>query len=441
MPGIVYGCITPHPPIMVPQIGRGREAEVSASIDAMGRVAQELSEGEVDSVLIVSPHGTTYPDTMGVLTAPCSQGTMSNWGAEGVDYRFDNDTKLVDAVKEEAKEAEIPLASIGGDSYDLDHGVMVPAFFLIEALRTRPLVPLSFSMLSLETHLEFGRVVRRAAERCGKRVAFIASGDLSHRLLPEAPAGYDPMGQVFDRELARAVESLDSQAILSMDPDLVWRAGECGLRSITILLGALEGLQARPEVLSYEGPFGVGYLTASFAVMENASIPPHPLVRLAKEAVEQFVRTNTIKAPPSELSEEMLKRAGVFVSTKCKGRLRGCVGSIEPVRPNVAAEVIASAIGAANRDSRFPPIRPDELSDLEYSVDVLTPLEAVAGLDQLDPKIYGVVVRRGDKTGVLLPDLEQVKTPAQQVEICRAKAGIGPEEPADLFRFRAERFQ
>ena len=442
MPGIVYGCITPHPPIMLPQIGRGREKEISASIDAMGRVAREMAERQVDSVMIVSPHGTMYPEAMGVLTASYSEGTMSHWAVSDLDYRFDNDPEVVAALQEEAQGAGIPLRSIGQSHYNLDHGVMVPAYFLMDVLRTRPLVPISFSMLSLDTHLELGRVVGRTTKRSGKRVAFIASGDLSHRLLPEAPAGYDPIGEVFDRELTKAVASLDSRAILEMDQDLLMRAGECGLRSIVILLGALEGLEVTPEALSYEGPFGVGYLTASFNIKEENDNPqPHPLVYLAKEAVGQYVQTKNIKAPPAELSAEMRRQAGVFVSIKRRGQLRGCIGTIRPTKANVAQEVIANAIGAASQDPRSPPIAPDELPDLEYSVDVLTPLEAVDGLSQLDSKRYGLVVRNGGRTGVLLPDLEQVQTPEQQVQICRAKAGIGPEETVEMLRFHVRRYR
>ncbi|MFQ5874953.1 MAG: AmmeMemoRadiSam system protein B, partial [Dehalococcoidia bacterium] len=328
MPGIVYGCITPHPPVMLSQIGKGREAEVSASIEAMGQVCRELAQQKVDSALIVSPHGTVFSDAMGILTAPYCQGSMLQWGASGIDYRFENDLELVTALQDQAGDAGISLNSIGHSGYDLDHGVMVPAYFLIDVLKTRPLVPLSFSMLPLETHLEFGRAVGRAALRTGKRVAFIASGDLSHRLLPEAPAGFDPLGQVFDQEVTKAVSSLDSQVIMNMDRELVTRAGECGLRSIVVLLGALEGRGVTPKVLSYEGPFGVGYLTASFVVAEKADeTEEHPLVQLARETVEQYVHTYTVKEPSVELSEEMRQQAGVFVSIKRAGHLRGCVGT------------------------------------------------------------------------------------------------------------------
>ena len=442
MTGIVFGCITPHPPIMLPQIGRGRESEVSASIEAMGRIARELAESQVDTVFIVSPHGAVYPDAMGLLTAPCSVGTMSEWGAMGIDCRFDNDPQIVAALQQEAKDASIPLRSIGEASYDLDHGVMVPAYFLIDVLKSRPLVPISFSALPLDMHLELGRAVARASETSGKRVALIASGDLSHRLIPLAPAGYDPAGQEFDKQLTQAVASLDSGALLEMDPDMVSRAGECGLRSIVILLGALEGLEVTADVLAYEGPFGVGYLTASFRVAEDRPEPRvHPLVQLARESVEEYVNSNTTKTPPVQLADEMTQQAGVFVSIKRGDELRGCVGTAEPITPQIAEEVIANAIGAATRDPRFSPITTQELPGLRYSVDVLSPLEPVSESDSLDSKVYGLLVRKGDKTGLLLPDLEQVKSPEQQLQICLAKAGIDPDDVVEMFRFSVERYR
>ncbi|MEE9248788.1 MAG: AmmeMemoRadiSam system protein A [Dehalococcoidia bacterium] len=439
MSGIVYGCITPHPPVMLPKIGRGRESQVSDSIDAMGRVARDLEEARPDTVLIVSPHGSTCAEAMGVVASPSCRGSMDRWGAPGVDYRFDNDLELVGALREEARAADVPLKPIEEPEYDLDHGVMVPACFLIDQLRTRPLVPLLFSALPLEAHLAFGRAIARAARQSNRRVALIASGDLSHRLLPEAPAGYDPIGHEFDGRVRDAVASLDSQALLDMDPVLIARAGECGLRSIVILMGALEGAQVRPQVLAYEGPFGVGYLTASFPLWERPCEPQTRLqVSLAREAVEEYVQYGSAKESPEGLSEEMRKRAGVFVSIKRSGELRGCVGTTEPMKSNLAEEVIASALGAATRDLRFPPISPHELPDLEYSVYVLSPLEPVPDIAQLEPRAFGLVVRSGSRAGLLLPGLEPVKTPEQQIEMCRAKAGLGPEDPIQMFRFRVQ---
>jgi AmmeMemoRadiSam system protein A len=167
----------------------------------------------------------------------------------------------------------------------------------------------------------------------------------------------------------------------------------------------------------------------------------HPLVKLAKETIESYVRHGKIPKPPSPLPEEMQGRAGVFVSIHTRdGALRGCIGTIEPTRPNIAEEVIYNAIAAATRDPRFPPITPAELDDLVINVDVLSPPERVYSLDELDPKRYGVIVQSGWRRGLLLPDLEGVDTVEQQVDIARRKAGIGPREPVELYRFEVKRY-
>lgn len=166
---------------------------------------------------------------------------------------------------------------------------------------------------------------------------------------------------------------------------------------------------------------------------------PHPLVRLAREAVESCIRQGKIPQP-EELTPEMKERAGVFVSIKKFGELRGCIGTFEPTRTNVAEEVIANAISSATRDPRFPPVNTAELPYLSYSVDVLTKPEPVKDLSQLDPKRYGVIVESGWRRGLLLPDLEGVNTVEEQISICRQKAGILPHEPIKLYRFEVRRY-
>ncbi len=167
----------------------------------------------------------------------------------------------------------------------------------------------------------------------------------------------------------------------------------------------------------------------------------HPLVDLARQTIERFIEEGQVIPPPEELTPEMRERAGVFVSLKKRGQLRGCIGTIQPTEENVAQEVIRNAIAAATRDPRFPPVRADELDDLDISVDVLTPAEPVEGVEDLDPKRYGVIVECGWRRGLLLPDLEGVETPEQQIEICCRKAGIGPQEPVKLYRFLVIRYK
>jgi len=169
-------------------------------------------------------------------------------------------------------------------------------------------------------------------------------------------------------------------------------------------------------------------------------VDEHPLVQLARRAIEAYVRDGRVIRPPDEMTAEMTQRRGVFVSLHLGEHLRGCIGTIEPVRANVAEEVIANAISAATRDPRFPPVRPEELDRLDISVDVLTEPEPVQSFDELDPRIYGVIVESGQRRGLLLPDLEGVDTVERQVSIALQKAWIDPDEPYRMRRFRVIRY-
>ncbi|MBI2303212.1 MAG: AmmeMemoRadiSam system protein A [Chloroflexi bacterium] len=444
MGGIVYACIVPHPPVLVPQIGRGREKEIEATTRAMQTVAQDLATQQPQTLMVISPHGRSHPKAMGILTAKTSRGTLAEWGAWGLDYSFPNDLELVSLIQEECRGAGVPLKSIGERDYDLDHGVLVPISFLVKEVKDCHLVPLTFSGLPLTAHFAFGQAIAQAAARSQKSIALVASGDLSHRLLPHAPAGYDPMGQVFDQKLTELVAAGDAPGILNLDAQLIQRAGECGLRSIVILMGALQIPEARPRVLSYEGTFGVGYLVACFHIPASGGDirvegEIHPLVRLARDTVVSFV----LRQPLPDyggLLPTLGERAGVFVSIKKLGELRGCIGTLEPVRHNVVEEVAHNAISAAIRDPRFPPVTPAELPYLSFSVDVLSPPEPVTDHTQLDPKRYGIIVERGRRRGLLLPDLEGINTGQEQICIACHKAGIPPEGPITLYRFETKRY-
>ncbi|HHE41269.1 MAG TPA: AmmeMemoRadiSam system protein A [Dehalococcoidia bacterium] len=164
-----------------------------------------------------------------------------------------------------------------------------------------------------------------------------------------------------------------------------------------------------------------------------------PVVRLARETVERFVRDGVVVQPEPTVPE-LRERAGVFVSIHKNGELRGCIGTFEPTRRNVAEEIVANAISAATSDPRFPPVSSSELGQLDYNVDILTRPQPVDSVEALDPKKYGVIVECGARRGLLLPDLEGVESVDQQIEICRMKAGIGPTEPVRLYRFEVQRF-
>jgi AmmeMemoRadiSam system protein A len=166
----------------------------------------------------------------------------------------------------------------------------------------------------------------------------------------------------------------------------------------------------------------------------------HPVTRLAKKAVENYISQHKV-IKPEELTAEMRERAGVFVCIKKHGQLKGCIGTFEPTRANVAEEIVHNAISSAIGDPRFSPVMASELPDLDYSVDILTQPEPVNSKDQLDPRKYGVIVESGFRRGLLLPDLEGVDTVDGQISICRRKAGISEDEPINLYRFEVRRYE
>ena len=468
MTAIKFACISPHPPLIVREVGRGREREVQRTIDALEKVAADVAAHRPETVLLMATHGPLNPGAFVLLTATEAQGDFARWGAPDVSLRFDIDRALVAAIREEAEQAELPLDPVARWDDGLDWSVTVPLYYLRRGMAAAPLTPMNVSFLSARKHFQLGQAVRRAIDRIGRRAVIVASADLSHRLSEDGPYGFDPAGPELDRRVREAVASWDVDALLTMDEAFRERAGDDAVPSISFLMGALDGLRVRPRVLSYEGPFGVGYMVAAIDILEDeadrtyadveraevepvqpepedivaAAGPRHPLVRLARDAVETFVREGRIVVPPPLSLGDLPDRAGCFVSLKTdEGLLRGCIGSVDPAEPDLPREVVRNAIDAATRDPRFLPVTPEELPHLVYSVDVLAEPEPVEGLHQLDHRRYGVIVQNGRRRGLLLPDIEGVDSAEQQVAIARSKALIEPHEPLALWRFEVTRLR
>jgi AmmeMemoRadiSam system protein A len=399
------------------------------------------------------------PDAFTILTAARAEGDFARWGAPELQMAFETDGEAVAAIQDEARRGDVALTPLAHWGDGLDWSCTVPLHYLRPGLEGARFVFLQISLLSPRQHFALGHAVRRALDRLGRPAVVVASADLSHRLSEDGPYGFDPAGPEFDRRICEAVAAWDVSVVLGMDMAFRERAGEDAVPSISFLMGALDALRVWPRVLSYEGPWGVGYMVAAVEILNEegpmqvaaaafeepqpvaVGLSEHALVLLAKEAIEAWVRQRVIARPAMGLTEGLPQRGGIFVSIKTRdGLLRGCVGTVEATQDDLLQEVVRSAIDAASRDPRFPPITLDELNDLVYSVDVLSPPELVAGLDQLNPRRYGVIAKQGKRRGLLLPDIEGVDTIEQQVSIAKAKAGIEPDEPADLYRFEVKRY-
>jgi len=263
--GVVAGCVTPHPPIIVEEVGGAATAGVSATISAMRRLSRMLAEQAPEAVVIMSPHGPQLGSALPVRTEPCLEGSFAAFRAPQVRFRLKTAEDLAERIVRVADREGLPVRKLPAAHLDVagadecDHGLMVPLYFLGEAVDV-PVVSLGMAFLPYDVHYEIGRVVHLAAEEAGTRAIFVASGDLSHRLTPGAPAGYSPHGRELDLAIQEALASQDFERLMRLDPVLVEAGGECGLRSIITLTGCFKDRRARFEQLSYEGPFGVGYL-------------------------------------------------------------------------------------------------------------------------------------------------------------------------------------
>lgn len=258
---IVFVGIAPHPPLLVPEVGGSRIARVAASQLALREFSRRLVATSPETIVVISPHSPVDPRCFTARATAKLKGDFRDFHAPDVSLAFMNDLELLRAIKHASRRRGIELLELEGD-YPLDHGALVPLYYLEKAGWSGPLVVCGFTLQSNEEHLMFGRAIAGAACELGRRVAVVASGDLSHRLIVGGPYEFEPTAHLFDEHLVDAIETGDVNQALSIDPNLRERAGECGYRSIVIALGSVNEAPRDHQVLSYEGPFGVGYMVA-----------------------------------------------------------------------------------------------------------------------------------------------------------------------------------
>jgi len=311
-------------------------------------------------------------------------------------------------------------------------------------------------------HYRFGQLIAEAVKKTGRKTVLIASADLSHKLSSDGPYGFAPEGSDFDETISKILENGDFLSLLLIPDNLREAAAECGYNSLTIMAGCFDRQNVIAKLLSYEGPFGVGYAVASFepgeqaderdflAQFEDISFEKaakrketeDDYRKLARQSLEHMVNSGKKLPLPDSLPNQLLnQKAGTFVSLHKNGRLRGCVGTIAPTTKSIAEEIIQNAVSAGLKDNRFEPVTAEELPYLEYKVDVLSAPEPISGPEELDVKRYGVIVTSGYKRGLLLPNLDGVDRVEEQISIAKSKAGISANEPIKLERFEVVRYE
>ena len=452
--------MVPHPPMIVPNVGRGGERQVEATVKAYEHVADMIAELKPETIVISSPHSVMYADYFHISPGTGAKGSFADFGAREVSFEEEYDTELVDLIVSKAEAQNFPAGTLGERNRDLDHGTMVPLYFIEQKYKGFKLVRTGLSGLDLMKHYEYGMMIKEAIEALDRRVVFVGSGDLSHKLQEYGPYGFAPEGPEYDRRIMDVCGNARFKELFDFEEAFCDKASECGHRSFVIMAGALDGVAVKATQYSHEDVTGVGYGICSF-IPEGPDETRHFLtekltdmdkalsdkkeksdayVRLARASAEYFVTHKEPLPMPDWVPDELKEtKAGAFVSIHKFDRLRGCIGTILPTKANLAEEIIKNAISAVSEDPRFEPVTPDELKWLDINVDVLSAPERIDSKAELDVKRYGVIVENGYKRGLLLPDLDGVDTVDEQIDIARRKAGIPEGSALDLYRFEVVR--
>jgi MEMO1 family protein len=457
--------MVPHPPLIIAQVGRGQEKAIQDTIAAYRKAAELIASTQPDTIVVITPHSAMYGDYFHISPGTLAKGSLAQFHAGDVQLEVKYDAPFVAELSRRADACELPAGTLGERDKKLDHAAMVPLIFLRNAYGGNipcQIVRIGLSGLGYPDHYKLGMLIRETADSMGRSIAVIASGDLSHRLKEDGPYGFTPEGPAYDEKIMDVMARAAFGELFCFDPDFCESAGECGHRSFVIMAGCFDSLNVKAEKLSYEGPFGVGYgvctyipqgpnenrhflsdyMMVQIKELEARKESEDDYVRLARQTLETYVQRGETIALPKGLPDEMTgKRAGVFVSLKKHGQLRGCIGTISSTTKSIAAEIIQNAISAGAQDPRFDPVLPDELDELVYSVDVLGDAEDISSPDELDVRRYGVIVTSGNRRGLLLPNLPGIDTVKDQIAIARKKANIRENENITLQRFEVVRHQ
>lgn len=457
---IIAAFMVPHPPMIVSDVGRGSEKQIEKTIKAYEKVADEIARLKPETIIISSPHSVMYSDYFHISPGKRATGSFAEFGAPQVSFDVEYDDELINLLSDKAEASDFPAGTLGEKKKELDHGTMVPLWFILKKYKEFKLVRTGPSGYDLLKHYEYGMLIKETVDVLGRKVVYVASGDLSHKLQEYGPYGFAEEGPVYDSRIMDVCSNARFGELFNFDESFCEKAAECGHKSFVIMAGTLDGKDVQATQYSHEDVTGVGYGICSFipkeedetrhflnirlkAVeneLEQKRQKSDAYVKLARDSAEYFVKNGDVMSLPDWVPDELLNvKSGAFVSIHKFGALRGCIGTIVATKKNLALEIIQNAVSAVSSDPRFKPVTEDELKYLDINVDVLSEAEIIKSEAELDVKKYGVIVQSGYKRGLLLPDLEGVDTVEQQVAIAKRKGGIGSGDKVDLFRFEVVR--
>jgi MEMO1 family protein len=261
---ISFACFVPHSPILIPEVGKENLDQLKATVDAYKSLEHDLYSSKPDIIIIISPHANKQGGEFFTINQqPQLKVDFKQFGDLVSKLQFDNEIGFGYKIKESCEDY-FPIMLTAEEA--LDYGSGVPLLYLTEHLPNIKIVSIGYADLPYQDHIKFGELIRKQINISDKRVAIIASGDLSHKLHKDSPAGYSPQAQEFDQEIIKLINDKKIDEIVNLNPKIVAEAGECGLRSLMILLGIIKEINYQPNKLSYQAPFGIGYLVENFEI-------------------------------------------------------------------------------------------------------------------------------------------------------------------------------
>jgi len=452
----------PHPIMAIPAVGRGKEKQMPRTLAAFDIVAQDIAGLRPDTIIFLTPHNVVYDNYFHISPGDKGKGDCKRFGTKHVRLTLKYDPNFAAATAYAAGKYGVSAKTLGERNAPLDHGVMVPLWYINRRYSKFKTMRVSQANLDAEAHYKMGQCLCDAALKIGRRTVVVASGNLSRKIEEKKQSGYVQEALEYDKEMAHIFATGTFQRLFSIPFSQREVADECGYSIFMMMAGCLDRKHVKADLLSYENPFGEGYAVASFdpgSYAENrdflnksekiqrrlvvkARALENSYCTLARRALEYTVLHGLAMPIPVRLPREMLTtRAGAFVSIYMNGRLRGAAGTLDPSTENVATEIAKNAVIAGQSDKRFVPITEKDLSGLVYKVDVIGRPEKILESHQLDTRRYGLIVTNGDKWGAVLPNQRSIKTGDEQILEAKNRAGIDTDAPAMLERFEVYRHE
>ncbi|MCL2362469.1 MAG: AMMECR1 domain-containing protein [Defluviitaleaceae bacterium] len=459
---IIRAYILPHPKLAIPAVGRGEERKIVKTLSSLDMVAQEIAFLRPETIIFITPHNVIYDDYFHISPGIGAKGNCSALNTRHVKLSLKYDPNFAAVTSHIAGKYGIIAKTLGEKKAPLDHGVVVPLWFINRRFSKFKTMRISPSKLDEKAHYRLGQALSEAASNIGRRTVIIASGNLSRDLNEKAKDGYVDEALEYDKTMVDIMQTGDFGRLFTVPHSLRDSADPCNHSIFAVLAGALDKRMIRPEMLSYENNLGEGYAVAAFApgpyderrnfLEKSEEVQRRLVVKtrsaedayciLARRALEYAVLHRLDLPIPMGLPKEMLTtRAGVFVSLYIDNTLRGAAGALDPTADNIAAEIAKYAVAAGQSDKRFPAIDVDELPDLVYKVDIIGSPEPVQSSGQLDVQRYGLIVTSPHTWGVMLPNHPGITTGEEQIAAVMQRAGIAPGTLVKLERFLVVRHE